>query len=104
MPRTSRQSPGGMIFHVLNRGNARNQGTYKSFLIEEDDHLYTVLRYVERNPVRPTLVERAEDWQWSSLWRWLHPEAHHQKPILCPWPNPRPQDWVTRVNRALTKK
>ena len=25
MPRTARQSPGGMIFHVLNRGNARDQ-------------------------------------------------------------------------------
>ena len=49
------------------------QGTYKSIPIEEDDHLYTVLRYVERNPVRPTLVQRAEDWRWGSLWRWLHP-------------------------------
>ena len=80
------------------------QGTYKSFPIEEDDHLYTVLRYVERNPVRPTLVERAQEWRWSSLWRWSHPAEHENKPVLCPWPIPRPTDWVTRVNRALTKK
>ena len=80
------------------------QGTYKSFPVEEDDHLYTVLRYVERNPVRPTLAERAEDWRWSSLWRWAHPSEHQDKPVLCPWPIPRPADWVTRVNRALTKK
>ena len=80
------------------------QGTYKSFPIEEDDHFYTVLRYVERNAVRPTLVERAEDWTWNSLWRWLHPTEHQEKPILCPWPIPRPRDLVTRVNRALTKK
>ena len=80
------------------------QGTYKSFPIEEDVPLYTVLRYVERNPVRPTLVERAEDWRWGSLWRWNHPSEHQEKPILCPWPIPRPTDRVTRVNRALTKK
>jgi putative transposase len=80
------------------------QGTYKSFPIEEDDHLYTVLRYVERNPVRPTLVERAEEWPWSSLWRWMHPSENEDKRILCPWPLPRPNDWLTRVNRALTKK
>ena len=38
------------------------QGTYKSFPIEADDHLYTLLRYVERNAVRPTMVERSEQW------------------------------------------
>ena len=80
------------------------QGTYKSFPIEDDEHLYTVLRYAERNPVRPTLVERAEEWRWSSLWRWLNPGEHEDKPALCPWPIPRPVDWVARVNRALSRK
>ena len=80
------------------------QGTDMSFSIEEDDHLDTVRRYVERNPVRPTLVERAEEWQRNRLWRWLRPTEHKEKPTLCPWPIPRPTDWVTRVNRALTKK
>jgi putative transposase len=80
------------------------QGTYKSFPIEADDHLYTMLRYVERNSVRPTLVERAEMWQWSSLWRSLHPSENRDKPVLCPWPIPRPSNWLARVNRALTKK
>ena len=35
------------------------QGRFKSFPIESDEHLYTVLRYVERNPLRHSLVERA---------------------------------------------
>ena len=35
------------------------QGRFKSFPIESDEHLYTVLRYVERNPLRAGLVERA---------------------------------------------
>jgi putative transposase len=43
------------------------QGRFKSFPVESDEHLYTVLRYVERNPVRANLVERAQEWRWSSL-------------------------------------
>jgi len=42
------------------------QGRFRSFPIQEDDHLLTVLRYVERNPVRAGLVKRAQDWPWSS--------------------------------------
>ena len=38
------------------------QGRFKAFPIEQDEHLLTVLRYVERNPLRAGLVERAEDW------------------------------------------
>jgi len=35
------------------------QGRFKAFPIQEDSHLLTVLRYVERNPVRAGLVRRA---------------------------------------------
>src|SRR5271157_2913573 len=43
------------------------QGRFKAFPVQEDDHLRAVLRYVERNPLRAALVERAEDGTWSSL-------------------------------------
>jgi hypothetical protein len=33
------------------------QGRFKSFPIQEDDHLWTVLCYVERNPLRANLVD-----------------------------------------------
>ena len=29
--------------------------------------MLTVVRYVERNPLRAGLVARAEDWNWTSL-------------------------------------
>ncbi len=32
----------------------------------EDAHLWNVIRYIELNPVRAGLVERAEDYPWSS--------------------------------------
>ncbi|MBU3942870.1 transposase, partial [Patescibacteria group bacterium] len=45
------------------------QGRYKSFLVQEDDYLLQLFKYVERNPLRAKLVNKAEDWKWSSLWR-----------------------------------
>lgn len=36
---------------------------FKSFPIQTDGHLRTVMRYVERNPVRANSIELAENWQ-----------------------------------------
>ena len=36
------------------------QGRFRAVPIDEDDHLRVVLRYVERNALRASLVERAE--------------------------------------------
>ncbi len=41
------------------------QGRFKSIPMDED-HCRNALRYVERNPVRAGLVQRAEDYLWSS--------------------------------------
>ena len=42
------------------------QGRYKSFIVQQDDHLLTVVRYIETNPVRAKMVDKAGDWPWSS--------------------------------------
>jgi len=42
------------------------QERFHSFPIQDDHHLLTVVRYVERNPVRAQLVSRAIDYPWSS--------------------------------------
>ena len=71
------------------------QGRFKSFPVESDDHFYSLVRYVERNALRAGLVERAEDWPWSSLSR---PAAATRIP-LSTWPVPRPARWKEQVNR-----
>jgi putative transposase len=43
------------------------QGRFKSPLIEDDEHLLIVLRYIEANPLRAGLVEFAGDYRWSSF-------------------------------------
>ena len=42
------------------------QGRFKSPLIQNDEHLLTVLRYIEANPLRTGLVSLAEEYPWSS--------------------------------------
>jgi putative transposase len=76
------------------------QGRFKSFPIQEDEHYFTVCRYVERNALRANLVARAEDWRWSSLWH-----RHHatQAPWLSEGPLPLPADWIERVNEVQTE-
>ncbi len=68
------------------------QGRYKSFAIQNDGHLLTVLRYVEQNPLRATLVKRAEHWPWSSA------AAGPDRVALDSGPLPRPADWLEQVN------
>ena len=75
------------------------QGRFKAFPVQDDGHLLTVLRYVERNPLRAGLVTKAEDWSWSSL----HPDRTKATLRLHPGPMPRPPDWLDRVNAAMTE-
>ena len=41
------------------------QGRFKSPVIQDDDHLLAVLRYIEANPLRANMVERAVDYPWG---------------------------------------
>jgi putative transposase len=76
------------------------QGRFKSFPVQEDEHLLVALRYVERNPLRAGLVRRAERWRWSSLWYrgqgrlpgWLHAG-----------PSSLPRGWLKHVNAPMTE-
>ena len=90
--------------HYHNTGTGHlYQGRFKSFPVEEDDHLYCLCRYVERNALRAALVkDRAEDWLWGSLSRRLL-LAGREDELLSPWPVPYPEDWVERVNRPETE-
>jgi len=78
------------------------QGRFKSFPIQEDDHLYVVARYAERNAKRANLVRRAEQWKWGSLYRWQRGSAEDRK-LLAAWPVPRPAGWIEHVNSPQTE-
>jgi putative transposase len=74
------------------------QGRFKAFSIQDDHHLLTVMRYVERNALRANLVERAEDWRWGSL-AWRRSTGSIE---LTEAPVPLPAYWRHLVNEPQT--
>src|SRR5579859_6565073 len=80
MPRTSRNAPGGIIYHALNRAAARQVLFHKP--ADYDAFLRVLDEALERHPTRvlaycvmPThwhfVLWPEHDGQWSDLLRWL---------------------------------
>ena len=73
----------GVYTQLFNRRHQRPghlfQGRYKAILIQKDSHLLEVCRYVVLNPVRARMVERPEDWKWSSY----RATAGRETPATC---------------------
>ena len=75
------------------------QGPYKACLVQTDQHLLTVMRYVERNALTAKIVRRAEDWPWSSL-RWRNGATCTL--TLTHAPIDLPSYWLEFVNQPQT--
>ncbi len=79
------------------------QGRFKSLPVQCDEHLLTLLRYVQRNPLRAKLVTEAGQWRWSG-------EAIRQqgpgelRAIIADWPVARPRHWFRWVNESMDEK
>lgn len=71
------------------------QGRFKAFPIQQDLHLLTVMRYVERNPVRARLVRSAADWEWSSISRSM---SELREMLITPALVPKPENWLKLVD------
>ena len=60
----------GVYTQSYNRGNNKVghifQGRYKAILIQKESHLLEVCRYVVLNPVRARVINKPEEWKWSS--------------------------------------
>ena len=83
--RASARSIGGG--HVFQR-------RFWSAVIEGDGYFLNAFRYVEANALRASLVKRAEDWPWGSLWE----RQTGERDLLCPLPIRLPESWTTIVN------
>jgi putative transposase len=49
-------------------------GTFKSVLVEDDEQLLHLTRYIHLNPTSSKLAETPEDWAYSSYEEYLHPD------------------------------
>ena len=50
----------------LSRSGRIRQNRFFSCVVEQELYLWSVARYIERNPLKAGLAERAEDYRWSS--------------------------------------
>lgn len=67
------------------------QGRFKAFPVQLGVHLFRVLRYIERNPVRAKLAQGAREWPWSSA-------SQVPKLEIAEWPVPKPKDWIDSLS------
>lgn len=60
----------GVYTQTFNRMNGRVghvfQGRYKAILVEKENYLLELSRYIVLNPVRAGMVASVKDWSWSS--------------------------------------
>jgi putative transposase len=71
------------------------QRRFWSYAVDDEAGFFRLLRYVEANALRSKLVQRAEQWEWGSLWE----RSTRGRKLLAPHFRPLPADWVDLVNR-----
>ncbi len=78
------------------------QGRFKAFPVQSDEHLLTVMRYVERNPVRAKTIpiRKAQNWNWSSAGT---PPKEFEVVKLHVGPVKRLANWLNWVNQSLSE-
>ena len=76
------------------------QGRFKSFPVEDDPHVVTVLRYAEANALRAGLAERAEGWRWTSFAARLRNDPDLAG-LLSEWPVDRPAHWAAVLEEVM---
>jgi putative transposase len=86
--------------HGTTGTGALYQARYRFFAIEGDEHLWTVRRYVMRNPVRAGLVGSVADWRYGSASR--RARGENADVMIDAGPLPLPADWIRRVDEPLT--
>jgi putative transposase len=82
-------------------------GRFKSPVVQDDEHLLTVLRYIEANPLRAKMVRDAGAYAWSSYRFHGLGEANELiSPLvtygeLSPYPAVRQRKWAEKVHTPL---
>jgi len=79
------------------------QGRYKSFPVQGNASYLKVLRYIEANPLRAKLVDKAEEWPWSSYRHHIGVTKPDTPLRICKGPRPIPRNWPEYVLNKQTK-
>lgn len=80
------------------------QGRFRSFVVQENQHVLVLCRYIEQLPVREAFSKTAQAWPWSSAGvRAGAGPAKAARPHLDSWPVRRPGNWLKLINDSMPK-
>ena len=72
----------GLYTQRFNRSHKRDgslfRGRYKAILVDEDEYLARVVRYIHLNPVQTGVVKVPEEYRWSSHIKYLQTKGAPQ--------------------------
>lgn len=95
-------------YHRRHRGVGHVwQGRFRSPPVQDDTHLWTVLRYIEANPLRASMVADPADYPWSSCSAHVTGRPDPLMTELPGWsdlgatPEARGRAWHAKVRAAL---
>jgi len=69
--------------HRYQRTGTLWEGRFRSTVVGTDDYFFACCRYIEENPRRAGLVDRCEDYSWSSF---SHNACGDPDPVVTPHP------------------
>lgn len=76
---------GGRYVYWYNSKYKRNghlfQDRFKSEIVEKEDYLMTVIRYIHQNPIKAGLVKEAKDYAYSSYREYVNPQENQLSDI-----------------------
>ena len=73
------------------------QARYRNHVCRNERRLLAAIRYVEANPLKAKLVDRACEWRWSSLSMRL---GRGEEDFLTPCPIELPGNWAEYVDQT----
>jgi putative transposase len=77
------------------------QGRFRSYPMDQN-HTYSAIRYIERNPVRSMLVKNAEDYPWSSAK--AHITGSYDKVLSDFYLLKEINDWLSYLQKKETQE
>jgi putative transposase len=85
-----------------NRKGPLWESRFRRVLVNSDEQLIHLTRYVHLNPVTAALIDRPEAWEYSSYWEYLH--GNTEQPRISDWTgllDIRPEYYQKFVNDGM---
>lgn len=92
---------------IQKRDGALFRGRYKAILVQEDEYLLHVSRYIHLNPVAANLCVKPEQYLWSSFWEYtqlLSGENWLSREFILNYFNGSQEQYIEYINEGVAEE